>query len=720
MASERENRQIILRIIITVFFFLFSFIGYVAFSQQSGVSGWLHTSIDSILPGSSWGTSGFTLADFDRDGDLDITISRREISGGKVFWYENQSGTWRRHDLGLSDEEQLGAVTTDINGDGYSDLVVARYWFENPKVLDRFPDSAWIRHSYAGGLLAENHDIIACDFNSDGKQEILCYSQKTAGGTLRLYNTADPYNWSYRDVSDAANATVSNIAGSNGVHGGFAPNGVGDLDGDEYADIVMPAGWYKNPGKNQDGTWQYHPWPFRTGITPNLYGISIRSWVTDLDSDGDNDVVYTDCDVEGSEGYWIENKGTGMDFIRHALASPGDPTGSFHSLAVVDFDRDGDLDIFTGEQEDPDAGMKPKSLKERGFIWENTGSRRKPSFVVRIIQTDNPGWHDIQTGDVDGDGDLDIVSKIWNKDGKYYHVDYWENQVVNKSAQFRKSDDDPIKRKWLDIAYATASQAQKLDIYLPDEGEGPFPVILSIHGGAFRSGDKGDGQVNAMLEGLKRGYGVVSINYRLSGEAIFPAQIFDVKAAVRWIRANAKQYRLNPDKIAAWGSSAGGHLSALLGTSGSVEELEDLTLGNIDQSSRVQAVVDWFGPTDFLKMDEQLKESNVSKPMKHSIPESPESELIGKNLDDAPELVRAANPETYITPDDPSFFIQHGMIDNLVPYQQSVNLAKKLETVIGKDKVAIELLPDSGHGGPGFQSEQNIDKVFVFLDRTLK
>ena len=100
---------------------------------------------------------------------------------------------------------------------------------------------------------------------------------------------------------------------------------------------------------------------------------------------------------------------------------------------------------------------------------------------------------------------------------------------------------DYIKRKWIDIAYANQSQAQKLDIYLPDEGDGPYPVILSIHGGAFKSGDKGDGQVNAMLEGLKRGYAVVSINYRLSGEAIWPAQIQDVKAAIRWIRANSKQ-----------------------------------------------------------------------------------------------------------------------------------------------------------------------------------
>jgi len=292
---------------------------------------------------------------------------------------------------------------------------------------------------------------------------------------------------------------------------------------------------------------------------------------------------------------------------------------------------------------------------------------------------------------------------------------------VYPSAQGqRTANTDYIKRKWIDIAYANQSQAQKLDIYLPEEGDGPYPVILSIHGGAFKSGDKGDGQVNAMLEGLKRGYAVVSVNYRLSGEAIWPAQIQDVKAAIRWIRANSKQYKLNSGKIAAWGGSAGGHLSAMAGTSGNVKELEDLSQGNADQSSRVQAVVDWFGPTDFLKMDEQAKESKVANPQVHSIPDSPESQLIGKNLQDAPDLVKAANPETYISKDDPPFFIQHGLNDPLVPYPQSVNFAKKLEQTLGKEKVTLELIPGTGHGGPNFQTKENIDKVFAFLDKYLK
>jgi acetyl esterase/lipase len=119
-------------------------------------------------------------------------------------------------------------------------------------------------------------------------------------------------------------------------------------------------------------------------------------------------------------------------------------------------------------------------------------------------------------------------------------------------------------------------------------------------------------------------------------------------------------------------------------------------------------------------MDEELRESRVKNPQVHSVPDSPESELIGRNLTDAPDLVEKANPETYITPDDPPFFIQHGLIDHLVPYQQSVNLARKLEQVIGKEKVILELLPETDHGGPNYQTEQNINKVFLFLDKILK
>ena len=283
----------------------------------------------------------------------------------------------------------------------------------------------------------------------------------------------------------------------------------------------------------------------------------------------------------------------------------------------------------------------------------------------------------------------------------------------------RGANTDAIKRKTLDVAYAGASPAQKLDLYLPNEGDGPFPVIVHIHGGAFRSGDKADGQLTPVLQALDRGYAVASINYRLSGEAIFPAQIHDVKAAIRWLRAHAAEYKLNPSAVAAWGGSAGGHLAALAGTSGGVAALEDLSMGNPKESSRVQAVVDWFGPVNFLTMDAQFTKSGIGR-ADHNAVQSPESQLIGRQLTAAPDAVKAASPETYVSPDDPPFFIQHGTRDPLVPTEQSIDFSGRLVKVLGKDKVTLTLLDGAGHGGPMFSAADNMAKVLAFLDGVLK
>jgi acetyl esterase/lipase len=279
-----------------------------------------------------------------------------------------------------------------------------------------------------------------------------------------------------------------------------------------------------------------------------------------------------------------------------------------------------------------------------------------------------------------------------------------------------------IKRKRLDVPYATLSAVQKLDVYLPASGTGPFPVIVSIHGGAFMGCDKSDAQVVPMLRGLERGYAVVAVNYRLSWQARFPASVHDVKAAVRWIRGNAPHYGFDPDRIAAWGGSAGGYLSAMLGTSAGVPELEDLTLGNPTHSSAVQAVVAWFAPTDFLQMDAQLAESGMPPPpgMRHSEANSPESLLLGEVITKVPELVKAANPETYITPKAPPFFLQHGRRDATVPAQQSIRFAQKLQRAIGEHKVLLEVLPDAEHADVRFETPENVAKVLEFLDRHLR
>ncbi|MDZ7316081.1 MAG: alpha/beta hydrolase [candidate division KSB1 bacterium] len=289
------------------------------------------------------------------------------------------------------------------------------------------------------------------------------------------------------------------------------------------------------------------------------------------------------------------------------------------------------------------------------------------------------------------------------------------------SAQFPmfKAPTEEIKRKWLDLPYASLSEAQKLDIYLPDEGDGPFPVILAIHGGAFLGGDKADGQLTPMLEGLRRGYAVVSINHRLSSEATFPAAVHDVKAAVRWLRAHAEEYKLDGTRIVAWGPSAGGYLAAMAGVTCGVAELEDLSLGNADYSSCVQAVVDWFGPINFLTMDEQFRKSGKGRP-NHGEADSPASLFMGRRITEIPEKVAASNPESYLSVDDPPILIMHGTDDPVVPVEQSIEFAEKLGRIIGSEKCRLILLSGAGHGGPQFSSPETLNQVFEFIDRVLK
>lgn len=266
-----------------------------------------------------------------------------------------------------------------------------------------------------------------------------------------------------------------------------------------------------------------------------------------------------------------------------------------------------------------------------------------------------------------------------------------------------------------DVAYAKASATQTLDVYLP-EGTGPFPLIINIHGGGFMMGDKSNPALTDEL--LAAGYAVASINYRLSGEALFPAAVQDAKTAVRFLRAHAAEYKLNPDKFAAYGGSAGGNLAAMLGTTCGVAELEGAELGNADQSSCVQAVVDWFGPTDFLQMDTQF--AGTSCPINHDAADSPESKYIGAAIQTAPDKAKAANPITYVSADDAAFLIQHGTADCNVPPQQGKLLAEALAPAIGADKVTYMLIDGAGHGGSQFSAAENLKVVLDFLAKYLK
>lgn len=267
------------------------------------------------------------------------------------------------------------------------------------------------------------------------------------------------------------------------------------------------------------------------------------------------------------------------------------------------------------------------------------------------------------------------------------------------------------------LEYAKAGGISlSLDLYIP-EGKGPHPLIVWIHGGAFRAGDKGRVWWNPMPRQTDRGYAVASINYRLSGQARFPALIHDSKAAIRWLRANAARYELKADRIVVAGESAGGYLSAMMGTTGGIAALEDLAMGNAKESSRVQGVIDFFGPSDFLQMDAGVPHS-CEKPQIHNAPDSPESQLLGCNIQTCPQEVKTANPITYVSRDDPPFLIMHGTGDCLVPSHQSQLLFDALKAA--GVNATMNLLPGLGHGDKRFFTAENERTVNDFIDAILK
>jgi acetyl esterase/lipase len=250
-----------------------------------------------------------------------------------------------------------------------------------------------------------------------------------------------------------------------------------------------------------------------------------------------------------------------------------------------------------------------------------------------------------------------------------------------------------------------------LDLWLPADAAGPVPLVVNIHGGAFKSGDKSmeTGNVQALLD---EGYAVASVNYRLSGEATFPAAAQDVKAAVRYLRANATSLGLDPDRFAAWGGSAGGNLAAILGVTGDrTTELDDPALGNPDVSSQVQAVVDWFGPTDFLAMDSQLPSSQCASPDTHDPASSPESAYVGAAIQTVPDRSNAASPMSYVDTATslPVFVIAHGDSDCQIPPAQSTTFAEALKAAGAT--VTVTILPGAVHADPQFASTQTTPAI---------
>ena len=258
-----------------------------------------------------------------------------------------------------------------------------------------------------------------------------------------------------------------------------------------------------------------------------------------------------------------------------------------------------------------------------------------------------------------------------------------------------------------DISYAGTDNArQTLDLALPIKriSDKPLPVIAFIHGGGWRGGSKGGG-LNRISGFLKSGnYAGVSIGYRLSNEAKWPAQIHDCKAAIRWIKANAKKYGLDGTRIAVHGTSAGGHLVAMLGTSSGVKAMDGSIGVYTGQSTKVACVVDYFGPTNFLRMNDF--ESRID----HDAKGSPEGLLIGGPIQENKKKTLTADPISYVSKEDSPFLIMHGTRDMAVPYNQSVILHSALKK-IGVPS-ALLTVTGGGHGVGGGVLNEHLQKFF--------
>ncbi len=242
---------------------------------------------------------------------------------------------------------------------------------------------------------------------------------------------------------------------------------------------------------------------------------------------------------------------------------------------------------------------------------------------------------------------------------------------------------------------------QKMDIYIPAGTTTKKPLIVFIHGGGWAGGAKNQNTIPFFTGMYNAGYICADINYRLSGDSLFPAQIYDCKTAIRFLKAHASQYFIDTCNVGLMGMSAGGHLASLLATSYGYTPFEGKHLGSTGSTSRVHAVVSLYGIYDFLSADGQMAQSCTSgTPLVHDSPTSPETQLLGCQISICPPKSNAANPMTYITANCPPFYLAHGMTDCTVPYGQSNELYNSL--IAAGVSASVALAPGQPHAAPFF------------------
>lgn len=282
-----------------------------------------------------------------------------------------------------------------------------------------------------------------------------------------------------------------------------------------------------------------------------------------------------------------------------------------------------------------------------------------------------------------------------------------------------KEAEEAVKNKIFDIPYGQKSPSQILDIWYPNEEKTePYPVIVHFHGGGFAMGGHREDSLEPMLRATKRGWAVASVEYRKSGEARFPAMLYDAKAAVRFLKSHGEKYHLNKDKIVLWGPSAGGWIAAMTALTAGNPAFEEMEEESGGYDSSVSAVIDWCGPCGgFLEMDTALEKSGMG-PAVHNRKDSCESQFMGEALTKIPELVRMANPCSYVHKDMPPFLIMHGAKDGIVPVEQSVRFAKAIWRAAGEEKAKLYISDDAPHHGRKWWHEEQVsDRVLDYLEK---
>jgi hypothetical protein len=367
-----------------------------------------HRFIDRDLPGGGWAQTA--LADVDKDGRLDYITGQ---SRGPIVWYRQERlDRWERRPLGDNSPSDVGGAALDVDGDGWVDFIAGGAWYRN---TGRPRTETFERVAFDSALTGV-HDLVVADVDGDGRPDILTMSDK------------NDLRW-YRIPADPRRPWERQIIGP-GVHAGIGP---GDIDGDGDLDIVRSNVWFEN-ADGKGTRWTMHEnIPFGNPRQP--FPWATHCVVVDLDLDGDRDLVMTENEIKAGRIGWLENlDGKGGTWKLHELPR-GDAAarGAYHSLIVADFDNDGDPDIFSCEMEGIPGDRPP-----RWFLWENRNGKGG-QFVEHVILDANLGGHLVVAGDVDGDGDLDLVGKLWrprkdNANQGRNHVDLLENLTITKTT----------------------------------------------------------------------------------------------------------------------------------------------------------------------------------------------------------------------------------------------------------------------------------------------